>query len=168
MRLFIALQFNEAMLDSLDEFQRNLKKLNVTGRYTPRENLHLTLVFIGEYEDAQPVLEAMKRSAFRPIKISTEKAGCFGDLLWVGLSENKALYAYVKRLKNELTSSGIPFDSKRFTPHITLVRKSSIESEMIPEFKVPCESMVVKRVSLMQSSFGENGVKYTEIGSVRA
>lgn len=49
MRLFIAIQFEEKILDALNDFQDDLKEKGVTGNYTKRENLHITLAFIGEY-----------------------------------------------------------------------------------------------------------------------
>ena len=49
MRLFIAIQFEEKILDAITDFQDDLKAQGVTGNYTLRENLHITLAFIGEY-----------------------------------------------------------------------------------------------------------------------
>ena len=46
MRLFIAIQFDENILDALMDFQADLKSQGVTGNYTKRENLHITLAFI--------------------------------------------------------------------------------------------------------------------------
>ena len=53
MRLFIAITFTEDMLDALSEIQDDLRRSNVRGSYTPRENLHMTLAFIGEYDDPE-------------------------------------------------------------------------------------------------------------------
>ena len=49
MRLYIAIQFEEKILDALNDFQDDLKAQGVTGNYTKRKNLHITLAFIGEY-----------------------------------------------------------------------------------------------------------------------
>ena len=69
MRLFISIRFDNKILDALSRFQASLKKLGVTGRFTPRENLHLTLAFIGEFDDPEAVLEAMEQVEFRPMEI---------------------------------------------------------------------------------------------------
>ena len=69
MRLFIAIRFDNKILDALSRFQASLKKLGVTVRFTPRENLHLTLAFIGEIDDPEAVLEAMEQVEFRPMEI---------------------------------------------------------------------------------------------------
>ncbi len=44
MRLFIAIQFDKNILDALTDFQADLKSQGVTGNYTRRENLHITLI----------------------------------------------------------------------------------------------------------------------------
>ena len=62
MRLFIAIQFNEQMLDALTKLQNDLRAMGVTGNYTKRENLHLTLAFIGEYGRPGDVLDAMEQA----------------------------------------------------------------------------------------------------------
>ena len=59
MRLFIAIQFEEKIIDAITDFQDDLKAQGVTGNYTPRENLHITLAFIGEYGKPDDILDAM-------------------------------------------------------------------------------------------------------------
>ena len=44
MRLFIALRFDDNILDALSDYQDALRALGITGNYTRRENLHITLV----------------------------------------------------------------------------------------------------------------------------
>ena len=160
------MQFNAPILDSLTEFQDDLKDQGVTGNFSSRENLHITLAFIGEYNDPDAVLEAMEASDFRPFDIKLEGVGHFGDLFWVGLKDNPELTAYVKRLRRALSDADIPFDKKKFSPHITLIRKASYKgSSMIPATDPPQGSMRATRVSLMRSDRGKNGMIYTEIGS---
>lgn len=167
MRLFIAIQFEENILDALTDFQVDLKNRGVTGNYTRRENLHITLAFIGEYGNPEDVLEAMERADFRPIEISLDGVGNFGKLFWTGLADNPQLAGYVKRLRRSLSERGIPFDRKRFSPHITLIRKYSYGGgKEIPVPDPPKGSMTAVRVSLMRSDRGKNGMIYTEIGSV--
>ena len=84
MRLFIAIQFEEKILDALNDFQDDLKEKGVTGNYTRRENLHITLAFIGEYGNPHDVLEAMEQVGFGPFDIALDGVGSFGDLFWVG------------------------------------------------------------------------------------
>lgn len=167
MRLFIAIKFEENILDALTDFQADLKSQGVTGNYTKRENLHITLAFIGDYGNPDEVLEAMEQVYFRPIEISLDGVGSFRELFWVGLADNPQLERYVKRLRRELSEQGIPFDKKRFSPHITLIRKYSCSGgREIPVSDPPKGSMTATRVSLMRSERGKNGMIYTEIGSI--
>ena len=77
------------------------------------------------------------------------------------------LIGYVKRLRRALAEQGIPFDKKRFSPHITLIRKYSCRGgREISVSDPPKGSMVATKVSLMRSERGKNGMIYTEIGSV--
>ena len=124
MRLFIAIQFDDSIIDALTGFQSKLREQGVKGNFTSEENLHLTLAFIGDYNDPEAVLDAMEASNFRPFDISLDGVGHFGDLFWMGLADNPALHAYVKRLRHCLADAGIPFDKKRFSPHITLIRRA--------------------------------------------
>ena len=167
MRLFIAIQFDDLMIDALTGFQDDLKEQGVTGNYTSRDNLHLTLAFIGDHNDPYAVIDAMEESNFRPFDIRLDGVGHFGDLFWIGLSDNPALNAYVKRLRHCLADHGIPFDKKRFSPHITLIRKTGYKyGDQIPVYDVPKGSMRVENISLMRSDRGKHGMIYTEIGSV--
>ena len=167
MRLFIAIQFEQTIHEALTDFQEELKSRGVRGNYTRTENLHLTLAFIGEYGNPNEVLDAMEEAVFKPIEISLDGVGNFGDLFWVGLKDNPGLTAYVKRLRRALSDADIPFDKKKFSPHITLIRKASYKGgSMIPATDPPQGSMKATRVSLMRSDRGKNGMIYTEIGSV--
>lgn len=167
MRLFIAIQFEEKILDALTDFQDDLRAQGVTGNYTKRENLHITLAFIGEYGNPEEVLDAMEQVDFRPIDISLDGVGSFGELFWVGLKDNPQLIGYVKRLRRALAEQEIPFDRKRFSPHITLIRKYSYKGgREIPVSKPPVGRMTATRVSLMRSERGKNGMIYTEIAAI--
>ncbi len=167
MRLFIAIQFDDRVLDALTGFQSELREQGVKGNFTSEENLHLTLAFIGDYNDPDSVLEAMEASNFRPFDISLDGVGHFGDLFWMGLADNPALHAYVKRLRHCLADAGIPFDKKRFSPHITLIRRAEYKyGDEIPVYDVPEEKMRVENISLMRSDRGKNGMIYTEVGVI--
>ena len=165
MRLFIAIRLSDTVKDSLIQMQNALYDRGVRGNYTPEENLHLTLAFIGEYPDAQPVLDALSSVTFRPFELSLEGMGRFGDLWWAGMRESAPLDAVVRRIRRALAESGIPFDKKRFRAHITLIRKASGD---LPGLSPSPASMTVDTISLMRSDRGRNGMIYTELGTVEA
>ena len=127
----------------------------------------MTLAFIGEYAAPEDVLDAMRGVPFAPFSIRLDGFGSFGDLYWRGIGENNGLSAYVKRLRRALAESGIPFDRKKFSPHITLIRKASFDRNRgFPGVTAPDASMKADRVSLMRSDRAKSGMIYTEIGQV--
>lgn len=169
MRLFIAIQFTSEIKKELVRFQRDLKWNGMTGRFVPVENLHLTLAFIGEYPDPDAVLDVMEQVPFTPFDLSLGRAGQFGNLYWCGIENTTGLEAYVRRLRRALAEKGIPFDKKKFSPHITLIRKGErLREDAIAITRAPEGEMHADCISLMRSDRGKAGMIYTEVGKVEA
>ena len=167
MRLFVAILLTKQIRQALTDYQADLGFAGVQGNYTSPENQHLTLAFIGEYNAFEDVLEAMADTAFSPFSIRLEGVGFFDDIFWAGIVKNPQLEAYVGRLRKALANAGIPFDRKRFRPHITLIRKVSVFPDISAlSIQPPAGRMPVRRVSLMQSVQGKHGMIYHEIGSI--
>ncbi len=162
-RLFIAVQLSEEMRDAICNVQSDLLRRGVRGNYTPRENLHLTLAFIGDYSDPEQVLEVMSGIPFEPFEMRLGGIGCFGDLWWAALKPSAGLQGYVRQLRHALAEEGIPFDRKRFSPHITVLRRASIELSRLPGISVEEIGMLADHASLMRSDRGKRGMIYTEI-----
>ncbi len=164
MRLFIAINLNDDFKSTLTSMQDDLRSQHVGGNYTPTDNLHITLAFIGEYPDPDDVMDALADIDFEPFDITMDGFGNFGDLFWAGFAKSEALSSLVKKIRHALADAGIPYDRKKFTPHITLLRKARYNK--FPELKTRKTSMKVTSVSLMRSDFGKNGVSYTEVGRI--
>ena len=162
MRLFISVNLSNEMRDALVDAQNDMYEDGVRGNFSPEENLHLTLAFIGEYPDPEDVLAALADIEFRPFTITLDRCGAFGDLWWAGLAPSPALDAVVRRVRRALAENGIPFDRKRFSPHITLVRRA----ENGRPVKVRPVSMTVEHISIMRSDRGKQGMIYTEVGRI--
>ena len=162
MRLFIAIQLSDGIRNSLSAVQTYLRDHGVRGNYTKIENLHLTLAFIGEYSDPDFVLEVIRSVPFAPFPMRIEGFGSFGDLYWCGIGGNDDLLIYVKRLRRALAENGIPFDRKKFSPHITLIRRAEYDRNF-PGVTIPDMSMQVSGVSLMRSDRTKSGMVYTEV-----
>ncbi|MBR3544616.1 MAG: RNA 2',3'-cyclic phosphodiesterase [Oscillospiraceae bacterium] len=165
MRLFVAIRLSEELKTALCQAQREMEARGIRGKFSPEENLHLTLAFIGDYPEAEPVLDALRTVRFRPFALSLDGIGCFGDLWWAGIRDSAALTAVARRVRRALAENGIPFDRKRFSPHITLIRKASKAAAGV---SVPPAEMTVGALSLMRSDRGRNGMLYTELGTVEA
>ena len=161
MRLFIAIKLNSEIRNALTDVQKHLIRRGIRGNYTNTDNLHITLAFIGEYDEPDFVTEVISEVPFSPFPISLSALGHFGNLWWVGLDDNDELDSYVKSLRKALSEAGIPFDKKKFSPHITLIRKAI---GTLPAVSVPKTVMSVDHISLMRSERGPKGMIYTEIG----
>lgn len=155
MRLFIAICLSEEMRSALISMQDQMRAQRVAARFTEPQSLHLTLAFIGEY----PEPEDVPLPAFEPFPIALDGFGSFGDLWWAGIAPCEALNRYVRTLRHALNAAGIPFDGKRFSPHITLARRATGR----PTLSVPRAGMTVDHASLMRSDRGKRGMIYTEL-----
>lgn len=165
MRLFISVQLSEGMRDVICGMQNTWQRMGVRGNYTPAENLHLTLTFIGEYSDPERVLEVMDGIPFEPTELKLDGMGCFGDLWWIGLEPSGELQSYVRKLRHALGEAGIPFDRKRFSPHITVLRRANVSMAKLPTVPIEKSAMIANHASLMRSDRGKRGMIYTEIAA---
>ena len=166
MRLFVAVNLNEEMKDALMDIQDAMRTYGVRGRETPPDNMHLTLAFIGDFDDPELVKSAIESVEIKPFGIRLKGIGAFGDLWWAGLDECPPLMAVSRRLRRALSDAGVPFDRKKFSPHITLMRRAEgrlsgmQEEEMASLFGA---AMTVDHISLMRSDRGKNGMIYIEL-----
>ena len=165
MRLFIAIRLSDAMKDALTAAQDEMYEHGVRGNFTTRENMHLTLAFIGEYPDKEQVMDTLSSVSFSSFSIALKGMGCFRDLWWTGMEESAPLTAVVRRTRRALAENDIPFDKKRFSPHITLIRKAT---GTMPGIQIDTVSMQVESILLMRSDRGKRGMIYTAVGEIKA
>ena len=104
----------------------------------------------------------MKNIRWKPFKLSLSEMGTFGDLLWVGMKGNQGLSAAAKSVREALEAAGIDYDRKKFTPHVTIVRKAAGNWKQVP---APKGEMMVKKISLMRTTFKDGKPVYTEVCS---
>ena len=168
MRLFIAIPLSSEIKAHLGDFQETLKTSGITGSWSPIGNLHLTLAFIGEYADPDKVLDTVGSVSFMPFDLCICSTGSFSDTLWAGVGKNESLEKLAGDVRKALAGSGIPFDRKRFRPHITLARRSSVPADLSLLPRPDPAVMTVDSFSLFRSDRGKHGMIYTELGSVPA
>ncbi len=168
MRLFISINFDETTKHNLVSVQNNLLKAG-SGRIVPKDNLHLTLVFIGETDEdrVSTVCNALKTVEFSRMEIKVGRVGYFPEskeLIWAGIEGNRYLNDLQNRICNSLEESGCRFVKNRFFPHITLARNyhpiKAFDSRSVlrKPFSFKADSF-----SLMSSELDKDGPKYTEI-----
>jgi 2'-5' RNA ligase len=127
MRLFIAIALDGGLGDALAGTMRLLEKRMARGRMVPRENLHVTLAFLGETGrdgEIREVMDGVSQPAF-PVRLSSfgrfRREG--GDVVWMGLEDAPALAALAGTLRAGLRARGFPMEERAFRAHITLGRE---------------------------------------------
>lgn len=153
-RLFLALLPDHRITEKLIQLQKE-----IPGRKTPRENLHLTLAFLGN----QPVsvlsglINFLNQVEFAPFSLRLDKIGYFPKirLSWVGPSMiPEALNKLYRTTQQFLVPAYTTTMEKTFRPHITLARQSAL-----PHMKMDVPIIWdINRLALMQS------VQNTETG----
>lgn len=124
-RLFIAIDFPQEIKGMLARLCLGLPG----ARWTPEDQLHLTLRFIGEVDggvflDIREALHSLKAS---PLELTLKGVGFFPPrkqprILWVGIDKNDPLQLLKKRLDSTLSPLGLEPEKRKFSPHITLAR----------------------------------------------
>lgn len=166
MRLFISINLDNNIKDALLSVQDAMRLKGVRGNFTRPENMHLTLAFVGEYSDPDYVKDVIDSIVMAPFDIGLNGMGAFGSLWWVGIEKNDRLETLARILRRRLAEADIPFDKKRFSPHITIVRKPESVLPLTPGDYADIlrgKSMMVDHISLMRSDRGKSGMIYTEL-----
>ena len=161
MRLFIAICFPDNILNALQKTMQDLRAEGVRGNYSRRDNLHLTLAFLGEVDSPERICRTMREVSAPEMELMLQGSGRFRDLYWIGLAENPELTRYAAALREALGSAGIDYDSKPFRPHITMVRRVEYDGRI--QAAIPQEHFTVKKISLMKSERTGGRLTYTEI-----
>ena len=123
-RLFVALSLPDDVALSLAPLQTGVPG----ARWQTREQLHLTLRFIGEIDgrDANAVHDALSTIDEPNFSIALHAVGQFGgkrpSALWAGVRPNDALTHLQKKIETALQRVGLPADRQRYVPHVTLAR----------------------------------------------
>ena len=126
MRLFFALWPDEGVRAQLAHWARELHAV-CGGRPMRIENLHLTVAFLGNVEDARvaEVERAAGEVAPRAATLLLDQPGYWkhNRIAWAGASTVPTeVGALVGELRGALARSDIGFDSKGFVSHVTLLR----------------------------------------------
>ena len=174
MRLFIAVNFEEKLKDSIQNIIRDIEKHSRKGRFVKNEHMHLTLEFLGEIppEKVDLIKEAMEQGSGRTFTLELSGIGRFkrkgGDIYWIGLKKNPSLFKIQKELHNLLLKKGFELEDREYKPHLTIGRKvvlgSSFDSDKytgpLRELKI-----VVDKIDLMKSEHINGELVHTAIFS---
>lgn len=167
MRLFFAIGLSE--LDDLwSHLGRNRSALAESGyRITQRDNLHLTVHFIGESEDSDHWLSHGRGAA---AMVSSFSAGIGGPLLALPSNSNARVLAYgVRNEDSRLVQLAAQLSNGRignFLPHATVARRSKPGPvPVLPD--LPLIQFRVKSFCLMRSELTHQGAVYSIVEEFR-
>jgi len=167
-RLFFALWPNAEERAALAFWQGPLQKL-CGGRPVPENNLHNTLVFLGNVEAAR--LEALQLAAQEVSEagfdLALDVARYWGHNHIVYAAPSQVppqLIGLVDALKNSLQCHHFSFDQRVYKPHVTLLRHAHFTDSPLPA--MPAMTWDVKDFALVQSIGGAEGVRYERLFSV--
>lgn len=127
LRLFIgvACPCTPAIAALLDDLHNSLE--GAAGlRVVARQNLHITLKFIGAAKaSAVPGIVNVMQQALanqRSFELQLQGAGRFESALWLGVAPNATLTPLAAKLNEALAPLGFAPETKPFRPHLTLAR----------------------------------------------
>ncbi len=128
-KVFVALPCTSEVQAKLYEIGKKIKEDDSQCRVVPKENLHMTLAFLGNIPRSQidEVKKALPTEAKSDEVWIITKAGTFhrGTLAFATGTSTEYVDSLSKLVRNNLTKLGFTFDAKPFKPHITLARKTS-------------------------------------------
>jgi 2'-5' RNA ligase len=136
MRLFVALALPEPVAQSLMLIQGGVPG----ARWQRREQLHLTLRFIGDVQGRDAVMldDALADIRTPAFDLQLHAVGQFGGKqihsLWAGVRKNEALEHLQRKVDSAIRRVGQPQDQHKFIPHVTLARLRHPEGGKVLEW----------------------------------
>ncbi|MCB9454247.1 MAG: RNA 2',3'-cyclic phosphodiesterase, partial [Anaerolineaceae bacterium] len=173
MRLFVAIDLPDAVKDQLDGLCAGVSG----AKWVKREQMHLTLRFIGEVDAHQfkTIQSALGDIRCTPFEIALKGVGQFPPkgrprVLWAGITAPRTLQQLVGSVEAALRETGIPPEERPFSPHITLARlKTPPPQEAVSQYfrrhgGFQTAGIPVTQFVLMSSVLARTGATYTVEG----
>jgi len=177
-RSFISIDLeDQQILSRIASILSSLQSLGGDLKPVERENIHLTLKFLGNVSAPRlgEVKSSLQQVIFSAFTAEIKGAGAFPNLnhmnvVWVGVNEGwsqvEQIYEQVEKL---LSSIGIRRENRPFSPHITIARvRSARKRDEIANFLLHLSeesfgTITVDRVRLKQSILSSSGPKYSTL-----
>jgi 2'-5' RNA ligase len=184
LRTFIAIDLGKPIRDRCLALQDTLARDGVELKWVEEENIHLTLLFLGEVEDrelaglCQAVADCCaERDAF---PLSVESVGCFPNprrprIVWVGVGAGRE---EVRALHDALESPLLELgcyrrEDRPYTPHITLGRikgdraPHALAASLARQAKWRGGETTVREVCVFSSELTPHGPIYTVLSRAK-
>ena len=168
MRLFIAINFPCEIKATIAKIRDSLKGSALRGNFTLDENVHLTLVFLGECDVRQlaTVKKVMDDTLFAALTLMPDKVGYFkrdgGNTWWIGLKENQSLSDLQADLTRRLQQKGFMLENRKYVPHVTIGREVKMRTGFVHPTILP-DCFNVTCIELMKSERINGKLTYTSV-----
>jgi RNA 2',3'-cyclic 3'-phosphodiesterase len=135
-RLFAAVDIPESVRMRLSFLQGGVPG----AKWSPSENLHLTLRFIGDVDEAtasdiDDALSGLRSPAFDlTLKGVGEFGGSEPHALWAGVAPCPGLNHLVAKIERALQRIGRPAEMRKYLPHVTLAYLKDAQIGRVVEF----------------------------------
>lgn len=130
MRLFIGLPLDIKTKNKLLLIQNELRVKGVTGNFTLKNNLHMTMSFLGEVEESKlDILINLVNGINDKVEVELEEIDLLKDIVVYKVKKTDELVNLHHKLVQKLSEIGFNVPSE-LTPHITLIRKYQSKSDV--------------------------------------
>lgn len=176
LRAFCAVDISEGIRSGLFDLQQRLRDTGARVGWVAPDNIHLTLVFLGDVFGAQvrplsELLDAVARTT-PPFSMEVAGTGFFGSprsprVLWVGVRDSPVLQQLQHALAQSVRAFGIPLENRPFRPHLTLGRvrpgapSHELTSVLSSANNTAFGTVLVDRLWLMRSRLKHQGVDHS-------
>ena len=181
-RAFIAVDLDDPVIEKVCNVVEILKPRITEIRWLRKENLHLTLKFLGNIAESQvePITAALRHplGLFSPCTISAKGLGVFPDfrrpkILWVGLTGDQ-LVQLAAEIESALMPIGFTPENRAFTPHLTIGRwregsrpAKNLRQEIDSLNDFEFGACAVRQIVLFQSVLKPEGASYSELRTIQ-
>ena len=140
------------------------------ARWVDPGNFHVTLRFIGEVNEglASDIDAALLRLSSPRFRMQLLGVGQFGTrMLWAGVEKSSALLQLQGKVESALQRLGLPPETRRFTPHVSLARLRpplgpKVQAFLAENALFRAEPFEVGEFSLVASYLTKSGAIYED------
>jgi 2'-5' RNA ligase len=129
MRLFVALDIDDAIRQRMVGFMESVRGLAPQARWVRPESLHVTLKFIGEKpeDDCEKIKLVLQTIPGKGFELTFRGYGFFPTaraprVFWIGMETGPQLASLAASIDAGLAAIGVPKEEHGYNPHITLAR----------------------------------------------
>lgn len=159
MRIFYAFTLPEEVADWLYKTSLALREKLAGGKVTPKENLHITAAFVGNVNEiktdilSQILREVAANNTASTLSTCPPTRLRGADLICSKIKADDALFKINSDLTRLLAQKGFNVE-KRFTPHVTLIRRPGFKpsfAELKNQADFQSVSFTADKISLLES-----------------